>query len=326
MRKQFVVFSTVFLSFAANAQDETAVKKEVRKEIADKFAVARVFDVQYQQYLPSDYDAKLFGREYESGEIQNRMKLRVAANIPFLRKPRWTLTSSFNYKYESFELADVANRQDASIPVYSKTMDFHYLSAAVSFTYFARLFKKPFIYNFSVIADGTEKDVQRLKGLFAATLVLKKTERTTMTAGIIGLLDPASVVPVLPVFTLEHRFENSPWTFDFILPQRLFFKRPLFENGRLSLGTELASEGFYVALNQPGLARVYDFRQLELRSGITYEHKLHKSVIATFKGGIANVFNSRLTERGKSTNDYIYNTTQDGTGYFSVGVSFNPFK
>ncbi|WP_306353288.1 hypothetical protein [Flavobacterium sp. '19STA2R22 D10 B1'] len=323
MKKKLLLFSSVFFCLYANGQ-EKEIKTQIRKEITDRFPATRIFDVQYQQYLPTDFDSQLFGNDFQKGEIQNHSKLKLIANIPFYKKPKWTLTSSFNYRYETFDLKNVENVSMPSAMPYNEKLDFHYLSAAVSFTGFTSLFKKTFIYNASIIADGSNKDVERFKVFFGGTFVLKRTERTTITAGIIAFIDPASPIPFSPTFTLEHKFKNSPWVFDFILPQRLLFKRDIFGKGRISLGSELGSDGFYTYVNRPGFARVYDYRQIEIKSGLTYEHSLGDGLIATFKGGFANVFNSRVTERGKSTNDYIFNTTQDGTGYFSVGISYNP--
>lgn len=48
-----------------------------------------------------------------------------------------------------------------------------------------------------------------------------------MTVGIIAMLDPTSQIPFFPLFTYNHKFKDSNWEFDAILPQRLIFKKPL---------------------------------------------------------------------------------------------------
>lgn len=323
MKLKFLLL-TGFLWQLSNAQDQTTVKENATAALTNRFPTTRLFDVQYQQYLPADFDSELYDIPFEKGEITNHNRLSVSANIPVIMKPKWNITTSFRYRYESFETNDIASIIDNTLPKYDRKDDFHYLSGALSFTYFSKLFNKPFIYNASLIVDGTEKDAERIKGFFGATLILKKTERTTIGVGLIVLADPTSPVPAAPTFMMEHKFEKSPWTFDFILPQRLMFKRDLFKDGRLSLGTELNANGFYTYVNQPGFAKVYDYRTLEINSGLTYEHCFGKSVIASFRAGFANVFNSRISERGENTNDYIYSSKQDGTGYFSLGLSFNP--
>lgn len=323
MKLKFTFLSS-FLFFFANAQESQEIKQKAQAAITSRFPSTRLFDVRFEQYLPSDFDSELSGDPYEKGDILNHYRFSASMNLPVIMKPKWNITSSFRYRYEAFELNDVSNLANSSIPVYDQDLHYHYLSGALSFTYFSKLFKKPFIYNASVIVDGTEKDAERIKGFFGATIILKKTLRTTIGVGAIIFVDPTSPVPAAPTFLLEHRFNNSAWTMDFILPQRLLFKRDLFKNGRLSLGSELNSNGFYTYVNQPGFAKVYDYRTLEINSGLTYEHSFSQSVIATFRTGLSNVFNARLSERGENTNNYIFSNKQDATGYFSLGFSFNP--
>lgn len=320
----FLLF-TLFLCLQINAQEQNDEKQKIQAAVTDKFPSTRILDLQYQQYLPADFDSKLFGKDFQRGHINNHSKFKIAANIPVYSKPKWNITTSFNYKYEGIEINDVKDNTGIDLPAYNRKYDFHYLSAAVSFTYFSTLFKKPFIYNASVFADGTEKDAERIKGFVLGTIVLKATASTKMTVGLLVFIDPASPLPLTPTFSYEHKFQNSAWTLDFILPQRLLFKRDVFKNGRISIGSELTSDGFYIYNHNPGYASVYDYRQLEIRSGLTYEHRISDTFIATFKTGMANVFNSRITERGKSTTDYIFSSKQDATGYFNLGISFNPF-
>lgn len=322
-----LIFSilTCFVFLFAKGQENKELKEKAQTAITNKFPSTRVFDVKFENYLPTDYNSELFDEPFEKGEIKNHYRFSASANIPIIKKQRWNVTSSFRYRYEAFELNDVASQIDNSIPVYDEKLNYHYLSGALSFTYFSQLFKKPFLYNASVIVDGTEKDAERIKGFFGATIILKKTERTTIGVGLIVLVDPTSPVPASPTFLIDHRFKNSKWSLDFILPQRFLFKRNLFENGRISLGSELNTNGFYTYyINQPGFAKVYDYRTIEINTGLTYEHCFSKSIIATFKTGLATVFNARVSERGKNTNNYIFSNKQDGTGYFSIGFSFNP--
>lgn len=326
MKKNLFLFSLALLCLQVNAQEnEEEVKKKMQAAIADKFPFARVFDVKYVQYLPKDFDSELLGEDYLSGQVKNQSKLNIAANIPIVMKPKWNITASAAYKYEFFELADVRDGTGLVQPSFDRKYDFHYLSGVLSFTYFSTLFKKPFIYNASFIADGTEKDVQRIKGFVGGSIVLKATAKTKMTIGAIILIDPASPVPAAPTFTLDHKLNNG-WRIDVILPQRAFIKRDIFTNGRISLGSELIADGYYFSSSNPGYAANSDYRQLEVRSGATYEHWFGQGLIGTFKLGLANVFNSRVTERGENTNDYFLSATQDGTGYMSLGFSFDPFS
>lgn len=321
MRKHFSVL-TGLLCLCATAQETRKVQDSVRKVITDKFPRTRTFDLQYRAYAPSDFESELFDQKYVKGRITDHQQWKAAMNFTLVQKQRWNVSANVDYRYESFNISDPELLSDQIGP-FSENEGYHYIGATIGAMYYASLFKKPIIYIAAVTADGSQKDVERLKGTIGATLLLKRTERTVIGLGFVILIDPASPVPAAPVFTVDHKFRNSNWSLDLILPQRLLFKRPVFSNGRISIGTELSGDGFYMYSDNPDYANVYDFRQLELRSGLTYEHCIAKGFVAYAKTGIANMFNMRVSERGVNTNDYILSANQNATGYLSFGLSYN---
>ena len=77
-----------------------------------------MFDLKFENYLPTDFDSELFDNPFEKGEIKNHSRFSASANIPIIKKQRWNITSFFRYRYEAFELNDVASQIDNAIPVY----------------------------------------------------------------------------------------------------------------------------------------------------------------------------------------------------------------
>ncbi len=328
MKKRFSMLMGS-LCLVANAQNQRQEQKQlqtahdsVKRIIADKFPRTRTFDAQYRVYAPSDFDSELDKRAYVKGRITDHQQWKFATNLTLVQKQRWNITANVDYRYESFNVTDV-ELLSTDIGPFSKNEGYHYIGASVGGMYYASLFGKPIIYAAAVTVDGSHKDVERIKGTLGATLLLKRTQRTVIGLGFVVLIDPASPVPAAPVFTVDHKFLNSDWSLDLILPQRLLFKHPIASNGRISIGTELSGDGFYMYSDNPGYADVYDFRQLELRSGLTYEHCIAPGFVAYAKTGLANMFNMRVSERGKNTNKYLLSANQNATGYVSFGLSYN---
>ncbi len=314
----------LFVSLPALSQKTDSTAIAAGKVITNKFPSTRAFDVQYEQLGPAENTTKMFGDVFEKSDIQNHYRLKLAANIPLYKSKsqRFFITNSFRYKYESFSFGTIQSPTET----YTRPdVGFHYFANSVSGTYFGRLFKKNVIYNATATVDADEHAFQRVKGMVSAVVVIKKTERTTFTLGALMSIDPSSIIPFVPIATYEYQFKDSPWKLDFILPQRFLIKRPLFENGRLSLGTELTSENFYLQLDMPSLKGTYELNQLGLRSGVTYEHAISKNIIGTVKGGIAHVLSSRVTERGERTDRYVIENKQDPQWYLNFGISYNPF-
>ncbi|MBZ4037003.1 DUF6268 family outer membrane beta-barrel protein [Flavobacterium sp. 17A] len=327
MKSKIISFAFVFSTLNIVAQEKEPGVKTFAKAVVDKFPNTRTFDVQYEALGPSDYDSKLFGNKLERGRIEEHNRFKAAFNLPFYasKSKRFVLTTSVRYKYENFGYGDIFNYQTNQ--TYTKdNQEIHYWAGALTATYMSTLFKKPVIYNATTTVDGDEENFQRLKGFVSGVLVLKRTPSTTITAGALILLDPSSIVPVTPLFSINHKFKNSKWDMDFILPQRVLFRRELLENGRISLGTELNTESFYLNLDGSNLKGVYELNQLELKSGITYEYSFTPKLIAFVKGGFNNVVSARLTEKGERTNRYVYDQKEDTQGYFRFGISYNLFN
>jgi hypothetical protein len=312
----------IFTHFVTYAQNDSIVSA-AGKAITDRFPSTRTFDVQYSQFTPTDYYSELFGDAYEKGHIQNHYRLKASVNFPLWRYKKLVLTNSFRYKYEAFESSEVYDPNN--ILVNRPKQDFHYFAESIGATYFSTLFKKPVIYSVAGTVDGNEMNIQRIKGLASAIIVLKRTENTTITVGVVGLLDRSAIIPIAPVFTYQHNF-RSGWQLDFIMPKSLLMRKDILKNGRLAIGTELNSESFYLEL--PGLNphATYEYNQLEINSGLSFEYHLNRNLILSFKTGFNNVLDSKITESGKKTNDYILDTKQDPQFYVNLGFSYNIFK
>jgi len=312
------------LNLAAQ-QPADSLRQKAVQEIKEKFPRARVLNFEYGQSLARDFNSELFGEQFQEGKVKVQRTFNASANIPIYKTRKWGLTGSINYRFNEFEFEGLQNTSAVNVFEQNGIVDFHNFTAALSSTYFSTLFKKPVIYNASLIVDGNQQGLERVKGLVGLSFILKRTERTTMTLGAIVFIDPTSQLPFFPTFSYNHRFKDSKWEVDFILPQRLLLRRRLGENGRFSVGSSFGSTGFYVNVDSPGFADVFEYSQLEIKSGIIYEHRFGNYLIGTFQGGLQNFISNRLTEKGEPTSDFIYKNEQDATGYFQVGISIDPF-
>jgi len=64
---------------------------------------------------------------------------------------------------------------------------------------------------------------------------------------------------------------------------------------------------------------------MEINSGLTYEHNLGRSFIATVKSGMKTISGSRIFEKKERQNNYVWEASADPSFYLSLGLSFNPF-
>ncbi len=308
---------------AQNAQD--TLRQNAVERIKEKFPVTRIFNFEYNQSLDRRFSSKLDGQDFQEGDIKSQRNFMASANIPVYKTEKWSFTASLFYQFSEFEFENI--EAPSALPFFERNSigSYHNFSTALSSTYFSVLFNKPIIFNASIIADANEENFGRFKGLLGFTFVMKQTERTTITLGAIGFIDPSSQIPFIPTFGYNHRFKNSKWELDFIFPQRLLFRRSVGENGRFSVGSMLGYTEFYIDANSQAYGTMFTYSQIELKTGIMYEHRINDYLIGTFQGGLQNFISNQATEKGEPAKDFIYENEQDGAGYFQIGISIDPF-
>ena len=291
----------------------------------EKFPEIRFLNFEYNQSFDRRFNSKLYEQDFQEGDIKSQRNFMASINVPLYKSEKWSFTASLLYQYMEFEFKNIDTPSPTPFFERNGNLNFHNISSALNTTYFSMLFNTPVLFNASIIADANDKKFGRIRGMLGFTFIMKQTESTMITLGAIGFLDPSSQIPFIPTFSVNHHFKNSIWELDFILPQRLLFRRPLGKNGRLSLGSSLAVSEFYIDANTQAYGNDFTYSQIELKTGIIYEHRMNDYLIGTFQGGLQNFISNQSTEKGEPAKDFIYENKQDGAGYFQIGISIDPF-
>lgn len=324
MKLFLLIFLLSVVSVTAQSESDS-IKKKTVKAITTRFPSTRFLDFQYEQYSTSDYDSDLYGKPYEKGTLVSQKRFKAAMNFPIVKKEKWILSGSLRYKLESFDFENTTYAPaEGSVLYHADHENFNFFSTGINFTYYSKLFGKTFLYNASVIAEGGNGGFERINGVLIGSFILKKTEQTTMTAGMLLQSNTTAISPVLPTFTYEHHFLNSQWSLDFVFPKYLYMRRPLLDNGRLSIGAAFDNESFYVYPHQSGFKDVYQFNRNEIKSGFIYEYRFNKQIITTLRAGVSNTLKGNFRESGATKE--LMTVNQDMNGYFNIGISYNPFQ
>ncbi|WP_162927054.1 hypothetical protein [Flavobacterium psychrotrophum] len=307
------VLSVPFYKTFAQAKD--SIPKEAIKFVADKFPFTRMINTEFRYDAPYDFSARIPGVSQPEGRVTRLYQQRVNANINFIKSPKWVFSTGLFYNYIHAETQGANLQQTES--------NEHYYAATVTLTRFTKLFGKMALFTATALPSGGENGFERITGMVSGTLVLKANAKTKMTIGLLGLIDPSSQVPAFVTLSYEHKFDNG-WIADIILPKRLFMKKDVFSNGRLSLGTELDNTTVYLKGFNRNTSKTYIFSQLETMSGATYEHCIFKGFIATLKTGYKYTPTSRIVAVNKKFTDYVFKATPNGNFYVNLGLSYNP--
>lgn len=301
-------------------QGNDSIARKVQAYAAGKFAIARPLNIEFTNTGSYKFRSLRGDAPSTGGEVKRFSQLKVSANINFIRKEKWLLGATLGYRYTSVR-SDILK----GIPNTVETIrnEYHYQFSSLNFTYFSKLFNKRTVYSASILVDGSEKHFERVKGVITGTIVLKANQRTRMMAGIMVNLDPSAQSPFIPIFTYDHKFGNG-MLLDITLPRGIFVRKHLFTNGRLSLGTEMDRTSFYL-YDFDGTSRKFEYRQLDINSGLTYEHLIANYFVLAARTGVRITPSGRVFRKEGSFSSPELQTSPDPAFYLNVGISFNPF-
>ncbi|MEL1242096.1 hypothetical protein [Flavobacterium flavipallidum] len=312
-------FSQKTDTISKSNKDSLNIPKRTIVYAADKLAIVRPLNIEFTHSAPYNFTSERGNTSLPESRVESFSQAKISANFNFIKRKTWLLGATLNYRYTSVE----ANMVDP-FTENATTLDddFHYLSSSLNFSYFSTLFKKRTIYSSSIIVDGSDQHFERVKGLLTGVIVLKANQKTKMTVGLLVNIDPSAQTPVVPIFTYEFKFNNGLIA-DITLPKSIYLRKNVFNAGRVSLGTELDRTSFYL-YNIDGTSQRFEYRQLDINSGLIYEHAIGDFVF-TGKTGMKLTPSGRLFRKEDSFKEAVYEINPNTTFYFNLGVSFNPF-
>lgn len=315
-------FSQTKDSIPKGRQDSLNFPKRVATFTADKFTITRPLNIEFTQTAPFNFKLDKGGNLLPESRINRFQQVKVSANINLIKHKSWILGTTLGYRLTSAE-AEISKMGTSTIITTSN--DFHYLFSSLNLTYFSSLFGKRMVYSSSVMLDGSDKHLERVRGMLTAIIVLKANQRTKMTAGLLASIDPSAPTPFVPTFSYEHKFNNGLIA-DIVLPRSVYLRKFVFNrNGRISFGSELDRTAFYL-YNLDGTNQKYEYGQLDINSGLTYEHGIGRHFMLTAKSGMKYTPSGRVFKKEDSFADPVYKITPDPVFYFNIGISFNPFS
>lgn len=326
LKKKHYLLILLFSFCKTQAQVSDGLEKKIRAVIVARFPQRSNFDLQFEQFSSTNYQSELLDNDFERGTASSQRRLKFAVNLPIAKGKNWNLYGSGRYKLDSFDIQNVTHTDPYYTYPLSSSIDYHYFSTGITTTLISKLFQKPFIYTLNAAADGSHNGYERVKGNLSASMILKRSKNTVITAGFVTFLDRSSPFIALPSFSFTHQFANSSWMIDIVLPRQAYLRRTIGSLGRLSLGTELENESLYIDLDYPGFADPYDLRKTELKTGAVFEYCLAKNTVATIRVGMADILISKATQKGQNSSDYVVEQKQDISGFINFGISFNPFE
>jgi hypothetical protein len=245
----------------------------------------------------------------------------------FLNAPVWQagknhISAGVSISHQMMHLNEIKSK-DQSLPIGNTMTHNTLMGASLSYMRVDSLFNRPVIYSATAsgIVDPTSGQ-HRLTGSGVMSVTVRRTENSTFSVGLLGLLDPSLPIPIIPFISYSHRFRSG---LEFSLdPSAIALRKEWNKKNSIALSNNLSGNLSLFKRDIVNLPIEHAFSTLEMKSGLLYERLLTDRVVLTLNGGVRSTFTSKVLEGSKQGDPFITNT-QPPVPYFRIGISMLPF-
>lgn len=322
-----VLFQTVHAQVITDS-----LANDFRTFMAKNFSQFRTVNLYWETKMAHDYNFSLDGNEVEKMRKKNLHTFRASTMIPMLKLRHVSLYAHLQYNRYQFDTYEKQTGRQSEVFQQSA---YDYYVGGLNGSYYFGLFNKPMIVSATVSVDGWDKGFGMVSGTLSAVMLLKNTERTSFSLGVMGRTLFSSM-PVMPVVTWWHRFNNPHLSVDITMPSQFYLRYEL-DKQRISAGASMTSENFYVKTSLEGAPATSYYSDAVLKPEIHYEYIFNKRLYLSAHAGISMVMKSGLykknrkgikvkNEEGKTEVEPIVKQDRSPIPFFNVGVSYSLFK
>ncbi|MEO6547984.1 MAG: hypothetical protein ABIN94_08280 [Ferruginibacter sp.] len=330
MKKIFsiVAFTVSFSSsFAQSAEDKSMkqkialMKAHYMDSLAWNIPILRQAGLSTEVFAPGNIKSNLKGNSFFEGKYQT-VRTNAYFNVPILHVKKNILSGGVGVSHQTMHLYNVTS-YDPSLPLGTLQSHNTLAGASLTFTHVDSLFKHPVVYSVSV--NGLIDPVTgqyRLAASGVMSLTIRRTQNTTISLGLIALLDPTAPAPVIPFISYYHRFKHG-LSF-FLDPSAIALRKELNAKNSISLSNNISGNISLFKRDIVNLPINQVYSTFEMKSGLIYERLLTSKTVFSIGTGISTTFTSKVSGDNNKNNSFIKNT-QSMVPYIKIGISFLPF-
>lgn len=318
----------VLHAFGQSQQEEKikhatdSAKEKYLDMLAWKNPIMRQAALSTEVFGAGDMKSDLYDNAFFKSKVKT-VRTNAYFTVPILHIKKNILSTTFAVSHQTMQLYDVTS-YEPSLPVEKTTLHSTLVSASLAYTRVDSLFRRPVVY--SVSASGLmnpETSQYRLAFTGVMTLTVIQTKSSTLSLGLMAVLDPSVPFPVIPFISFYHKFKSPGLEF-FLDPSRIALRKELNPRNSLSLANNIAGNLSLFRREITNLPLKHAYSTLEMKSGLTYEHLLTRKMVFSLSAGVSTTFTSKVLEGNKYSDPFIKNT-QSMVPYLRAGVSFLPF-
>nr|WP_067058273.1 hypothetical protein [Mucilaginibacter sp. L294] len=324
------------LSSAVSTTFAQTAKELATKHMVDSLKMAALSDyaTRYpflrQGFLATDITggrnvkAELNGKDLYAGEM-NITRVRASFNIPLAQWGKNTVTGTVSYQQTHFDTHDIQS-YSPQFTAKDQSITKNAVGFTASYSHSDSLFNHPVNFGGSISGLTDEfSSIKRINYLGNISVPIKRSQYSSLTVGLVVIIDPSAVAPVVPFISYWHKYKNSDWELFVDLPQRIVVRKQLTKKSWVFLGSELGGSLYFFDLNQPNLPQNAIYSAMEIRSGATFEYLVTKKLVLGVSSGLYSTASPRLFDHNDKPSDYFAKINGGSAPYINFSLSFLPF-
>lgn len=322
----------LFLNFPATAQ---VGKQEPVRKMTDTTTMPIIsqYAINYprlrQGFLATDFIAgrnvtgELNGKKLYEGKM-SMQRIRENFNIPVVQWARNSITGTISYQHVHFQTDDITSFSPV-FPNTNQRINKSTIGITLSFSRADSIFGHSVNYSGSLTGLADDKGIERVNYMGLISLPVSKSKYSSFNVGLVVVLDPSAVSPLIPIISYWHKFQTANLDLYVELPSKVAVKKQLTKRSWALFGSELGSNLYFFDLNQSALPDKAILKTVDIRSGASFEYLATKKLVLGVSGGIYTTTTTRLFDHNEKSNDYFFSTSNGSSPYISFSISFLPF-
>lgn len=263
----------------------------------------------------SDYEIERDGQIMEKGNMDDAMLTSLQLSLPVLKSRTGFLSLGGFYKFKHLDFLPKNNFGERYVYMGDEHQIWGFSS---SYMLVSEFFGRPFTGMANLRGEFSGTAIERITGMAMGLWQLKKSERSSLNAGFVFLINTSSPWPLFPIITYRCKFDER-WSLDIMLPQ-MYCNYKISSDDKLSAGCSIGGEHFYVTPERDDLPETCMYGRSNIRPEILYEHNFNPLLKFQVRGGYSICINSRLYSRSGNTR-YV-DISQDASFFMQFGISY----
>jgi hypothetical protein len=264
------------------------------------------------------------GKDFYEAEM-SISRVRSNFNIPLAHWGRNFVTGTISYQNARFESTNVKNLNSEYI-FSDHSITKSTVGLTLSFNRSDSIFNHPISYGGSLSGVTDEfSSIKRVNYLGTVTVPVNRSKNSSLTLGLVVIINPSAVTPVIPIISYWHKYASSSLELFVDLPSRIALRKQLSKRSWIFAGSELGGNLFFFDLNQPLLPQSTTFSSIEIKTGATIEYLATKKLVLGLNGGLLTTASPRMFEQDDKPTAYFLKGNNSSAPYISFSVSFLPF-